>query len=51
MKDLIRVVEGKKLSPVLVLSAPGGADIADGFHRVSLAYRLDAYAEIPLKLA
>lgn len=38
------------LSPVLVLSAKKGADIADGFHRVSLVYRLDPYAEVPLKL-
>ena len=51
MKDLIKVVEGKRLSPVLALSGKKGADIADGFHRVSLVYRLDPYAEIPLKLA
>jgi hypothetical protein len=50
MKDLIKAVEGKPLSPVLVLSAKKGADIADGFHRVSLVYRLDPYAEIPLKI-
>lgn len=50
MKDLIKVVQGKRLSPVLVLSAKGGADIADGYHRVSLVYRIDAYAEVPLKL-
>ena len=51
MKDLIRAVEGERLSPVLVLSGKKGADIADGFHRVSLAYRLDPYVEVPLKLA
>jgi hypothetical protein len=50
MKDLIKVIEGRSLSPVLVVSAETGADIADGYHRVSLAYRIDAYAEIPLKL-
>ena len=50
MKDLIKAVEGKQLSPVLVLSGKKGADIADGFHRVSLVYRLDPYAEVPLKL-
>jgi hypothetical protein len=50
MKDLIKVVEGKSLSPVLVVRAKTGADIADGYHRVSLVYRLDAYGEIPLKL-
>jgi hypothetical protein len=25
-------------------------DIADGYHRVSLAYALDPYADIPLKI-
>ena len=51
MKDLIKVVEGRHLSPVLVIGAERGADIADGYHRVSLVYRLDPYAEVPLKLA
>jgi hypothetical protein len=26
-------------------------DFADGYHRVSLAYALDPYADVPLKLA
>ncbi len=51
MKDLIKTIEGDQLSPVLVLSGKKGSDIADGFHRVSLVYRLDPFAEIPLKLA
>ena len=51
MKDLIKVIEGTHLSPVLVVSAEGGADIADGYHRVSLVYRIDPYGEVPLKLA
>jgi hypothetical protein len=51
MKDLVKVIEGHRLSPVLVLCGEGTADIADGFHRVSLVYRLDPYSEIPLKLA
>jgi hypothetical protein len=50
MKDLVKAVEGAALSPVLVLGAKKGADIADGFHRISLAYRLDPYGEVPLKL-
>jgi len=50
MKDLVKVIEGKELSPVLVVSGEAGADIADGYHRVSLVYRLDPYGEIPLKL-
>jgi hypothetical protein len=51
MKDLIKAIEGRQLSPILVLSGKKASDIADGFHRVSLVYRLDPFAEIPLKLA
>lgn len=51
MKDLIKAIEGRQLSPVLVVSAKTGADIADGYHRVSLVYRIDPYGEVPLKLA
>jgi hypothetical protein len=50
VKDLIKVIQGKELSPVLVAALPGGTDIADGFHRVSLVYRLDPYGAVPLKL-
>ncbi|HEV3381313.1 MAG TPA: hypothetical protein VG142_10070 [Trebonia sp.] len=46
LKDLKKVLSGEKLSPVLLAEA----DIADGYHRVSLAYALDPYAEVPLKL-
>jgi hypothetical protein len=34
-----------------VVGGVDGADIADGFHRVSLVYRLDPYGVVPLKLA
>lgn len=51
MKDLIKVLEGRRLSPVLVISDGASADIADGYHRVSLAYQIDPYEEVPLKLA
>jgi hypothetical protein len=51
VKDLIKVIEGKSLSPVLVVGSANGADIADGFHRVSLVYRIDPYGVVPLKLA
>ena len=51
MKDLVKVIEGKELSPVLVVSGAAGADIADGYHRVSLVYRIDPYGVVPLKLA
>jgi hypothetical protein len=46
LKDLKKVLAGQKLSPVLVAEG----DIADGYHRVSLAYALDPYADVPLKL-
>jgi hypothetical protein len=51
VKDLIKVIEGTKLSPVLVVGGANLADIADGFHRVSLVYRVDPYGEVPLRLA
>lgn len=47
LKDLQKVLSGQKLSPVLVTEG----DIADGYHRVSLAYALDPYADVLLKLA
>jgi hypothetical protein len=50
MKDLIKVIEGERLSPILVVNAGGKADIADGYHRVSLVYRLDPYGVVPLKI-
>ncbi len=51
VKDLIKVIEGKELSPVLVVGGADGTDIADGFHRVSMVYRIDPYGLVPLKLA
>ena len=51
VKDLIKVIEGKALSPVLVVGGADGTDIADGFHRVSLVYRIDPYGVVPLRLA
>jgi hypothetical protein len=46
LRDLQKVLAGDKLSPVLVSEG----DIADGYHRVSLAYALDPFADVPLKL-
>ena len=46
LRDLQKVLSGEKLSPILVAEA----DIADGYHRASLAYALDPYALVPLKL-
>jgi hypothetical protein len=51
MRDLIKVISGDKLSPVLVVTLPQGADIADGYHRVSLAYRLNPFGDVPLRIA
>ena len=51
VKDLIKVIEGRPLSPILVVGGAAGTDIADGFHRVSLVYRIDPYGDVPLKLA
>ncbi len=51
VKDLMKVASGEKLSPVLVVSLDDGAEIADGYHRVSLAYALDPFAMVPLRLA
>ena len=46
LNDLKKVLAGEKLSPILVAEA----DVADGYHRLSLAYALDPYADVPLKL-
>ena len=46
LRDLKKVLAGDRLSPVLVAEG----DIADGYHRVSLAYALDPYTDVPLKL-
>jgi hypothetical protein len=46
LRDLKKVLAGEKLSPVLIADG----DIADGYHRVSLAYALDPFAVVPLKL-
>jgi hypothetical protein len=35
----------------LVVNTGGTGDIADGYHRVSLVYRIDPYGVVPLKLA
>jgi hypothetical protein len=50
VKDIIKLIEGKEISPVLLVRTADGSDIADGFHRVSMAYRIDPYADVPLKL-
>ena len=49
-KDLLKLLSGEKLSPVLVWAQQPGADIADGYHRVSLAYNIDPFISVPLRL-
>lgn len=51
LRDLVRVARGEALSPVLVVSFDDRAEIADGYHRVSLSYRLDPFGEVPLLIA
>ena len=50
-QDLLKLLHGEKLSPVLVCDQKTGADIADGYHRVSLAYNIDPFLMVPLRLA
>jgi hypothetical protein len=49
-RDLLKLLNGEKLSPVLVCDQKPGADIADGYHRVSLAYNIDPFMSVPLKM-
>jgi hypothetical protein len=49
-RDLLKLLNGEKLSPVLVCDRKPGADIADGYHRVSLAYNVDPFMTVPLRL-
>jgi hypothetical protein len=49
-KDLLKS-GAQKLSPVLVVSFAHGGEIADGYHRVSLAYSIDPFADVPLRIA
>jgi hypothetical protein len=51
LRDLVHVVAGEKLSPVLVVSLDDGSEIADGYHRVSLTYALDPFGVVPVRIA
>lgn len=51
LQAFTKVASGEKLSPVLVGSLDDGAEIADGYHRVSLAYALNPFALVPLRMA
>jgi hypothetical protein len=53
-KDLEKVAQGKRLSPVLVVR--GRADkgvpltVADGYHRICASHHLDENADVPCRL-
>jgi hypothetical protein len=49
-RDLLKLLNGERLSPVLIFDQKTGADIADGYHRVSLAYNIDPFMSVPLRL-
>lgn len=49
-RDLLKLLNGEKLSPVLVCDQKPVADIADGYHRVSLAYSIDPFMAVPLRV-
>lgn len=49
-KNFDKFLAGEKLSPVLAVSFELGGDIADGYHRVSLAYLLSPYTLVPLRM-
>lgn len=50
--NMVRTIMRKPLSPVLVVSLAGGTStIADGYHRVSWAYRISPWAYVPGRLA
>ncbi|MET9212627.1 MULTISPECIES: hypothetical protein [Nocardia] len=54
-KDLLKINEGKKLSPILLVRGDCRKNvpmlIADGYHRVCALYFADENAEIPAKIA
>ncbi|APE37797.1 hypothetical protein BOX37_32040 [Nocardia mangyaensis] len=54
-KDLLKVNEGKKLSPILLVRGDCRRNvpmlIADGYHRVCALYWADENIEIPAKMA
>jgi hypothetical protein len=48
---LRKVLDGERLSPILVVVFDGHAEVADGWHRLSLTYNLDPFADVPLRIA
>ncbi len=51
-RNMVKTIIGKRLSPVLVVSLRDGTStIADGYHRVSWAYRISPWVYVPGRLA
>jgi len=50
-RGLLKALSGKRLHPPLLVTHDEGLIIADGSHRVSLAYHLDPFMNIPVLLA
>ena len=53
--DLMKVKDGEKLSPVLLvrgdMKLPAPLQVADGYHRICASYHLDENADIPCRMA
>jgi hypothetical protein len=51
-KNIHKIKEGKKLSPLLLLRDPdnGRVIVADGYHRLCAVYTIDEDIEIPCKI-
>ena len=51
-KDRKKILEGRKLSPVLLVRDPrnGRAIVADGYHRLCAVYMFDENALVPCKI-
>jgi hypothetical protein len=53
-KDLAKVADGKRLSPVLLVRGRGDKGIpltvADGYHRICASHHLDEDADVPCRL-
>ena len=50
-RELIRILDGGQIKPILCVNLQQGIVIADGFHRTSLAYHVATLRKMPLKLA
>jgi hypothetical protein len=53
-KDLDKVADGKRLSPVLLVRGRGDKavplTVADGYHRICASHHLDEDADVPCRL-